>query len=281
MRLRPYRDPCRRGCAEECRWLVEIQQSSGGRDEPVLIATRAQSGRVVSLGRGSPSESRGRGQADLSVGRLLDLPLVPRNGAASLFRPRDRGADERQLYQHQGRSGGAARHRPHLHAGDPVDYPARRLAQFGVFDAKPRAVFCRHLLSAQSPARAAFLSPSLGLHAPALARPARAGAPNCGPLDRGHSRLGIRAGDRGRAARFLARSPSTSRYSGALRRDQRRLRGSTQISPELALGAADGQGRAVCRSLSTAHRLALAGADGRGWHLRPNRRGLSPLRYGC
>ena len=198
---------------------MEVQQSSGGGDESVFTAARAQSGRVVPLGGRSTGAGQGRGQTDLSVGRLFDLLLVPRHGAAGLFRPRDCGADECQLCQHQGRSRGAARHRPHLHAGDPINYPARRLAQFGVFDARPRAVFCRHVLSARAFAWAAFLSPSHGLHALALAGPARAGAPNRGPLDRGHPRLGIRSADGGRAARFSASSAGASCCSDPLRRD--------------------------------------------------------------
>ena len=189
----PWCGNCQRGCAEKRGWVLEVQQSSGGGDESVFIAARTQSGRVVSLGGRGTSASQGRGQANLSVGRLHDLLLVPRNGAAGLFRSRDRGADECQLYQHQGRSRGAARHRPHLHAGDSANYPARWLAQFGFFDARPGAVFRRHVLSARALARAAFLSPSLGLRESALARPARTGAPNRGPLDRGHPRLGIRA----------------------------------------------------------------------------------------
>ena len=56
---------CQRRCAEKCGWLVEVQQSSAGGDEPVLITARAQSGRVVPLGRGSTGAGQGRGQADL------------------------------------------------------------------------------------------------------------------------------------------------------------------------------------------------------------------------
>ena len=38
------------------------------------------------------ARARARGQADLPVGRLLDLLLVPRDGARELLRPRDRRA---------------------------------------------------------------------------------------------------------------------------------------------------------------------------------------------
>ena len=54
-------------------------------------------------------------QADPALDRLRRLPLVPCDGARELRGRADRGGDERPVRQHQGRSRGAARHRPDLH----------------------------------------------------------------------------------------------------------------------------------------------------------------------
>ena len=55
-------------------------------------------------------------------------------------------ADERAVRQRQGRPRGAARRRRRLHGRGAGDDRARRLADDGVHDARPRAVLRRHLL---------------------------------------------------------------------------------------------------------------------------------------
>ena len=56
-------------------------ESSGARAQPVSAAARRQSGRLVSVGDEAFDDGGAPGQADLPVDRLLDLPLVPRDGA--------------------------------------------------------------------------------------------------------------------------------------------------------------------------------------------------------
>ncbi len=66
-------------------------QPPRSRKKSLPAAARAQSGRLVSVGRGGIRESRARKQADFSLGRLFHLPLVPRDGARVV---RKRGSGE-------------------------------------------------------------------------------------------------------------------------------------------------------------------------------------------
>jgi hypothetical protein len=88
-------------------------------------------------------------QADLSLDRLLRLPLVPRDGARELRERSGSRAAERAFRQHQGRSRRAARPRSDLHERGADHDRARRLADVGVPHARPEAVLRRHLLAAR------------------------------------------------------------------------------------------------------------------------------------
>ncbi len=72
-------------------------------EQPLSAAACLQPGAVASLGRGGVRAGAQAGQADLSVDRLLDLPLVPRDGARVLRERRDRRDHEQPFHQHQGR----------------------------------------------------------------------------------------------------------------------------------------------------------------------------------
>ena len=89
-----------------------------------------------------------REQADLPVDRLLDLPLVPRDGARVVREPGDRRRAQPRLRVDQGRSRGAARRRSRLHGVRAGDDRLRRLADERVPHARAEAVLRRHLLSA-------------------------------------------------------------------------------------------------------------------------------------
>src|SRR5262249_37420965 len=58
-----------------------IHQKTHSREVTVSAPARAQSGGLVSLGERSFRESEEGEQANLSLNRVLDLPLVPRHGA--------------------------------------------------------------------------------------------------------------------------------------------------------------------------------------------------------
>ncbi len=94
---------------------AEVYQSPRAGKIALPPAARAQSGRLVSVGRGGFRESAEREQADLPLRRLFHLPLVPRDGARELRERGDRAVAERQFCQHQSRSRRAARHRRRLH----------------------------------------------------------------------------------------------------------------------------------------------------------------------
>ena len=74
----------------------------------------------------------GRGQAHPAVGRLLGLPLVPRDGPRVLRGPGHGGGHEPPVRQHQGRPGGATRRRQRLHGGGAGRQRQRRVADDGV-----------------------------------------------------------------------------------------------------------------------------------------------------
>ena len=94
------------------------------------------------------AKARSGEQADLSVDRLLDLPLVPRDGARVV---RERGGGrgaQRPFRVDQGRSRRTARRRSRLHDLRSGDDRIRRLADERLADAGPEAVLWRHLLPA-------------------------------------------------------------------------------------------------------------------------------------
>ena len=106
----PHRKP-------DCHCPKRARKPPRARDQSVSAAAQAQSGRLVALGPGGARRGQAQQQADPALGRLRRLPLVPRHGARKLRGRRHRRGDERAVRQHQGRSRGAARHRPDLHVG--------------------------------------------------------------------------------------------------------------------------------------------------------------------
>ena len=64
-------------------------------DQPLPAAARPQPGRLVSLGARGVRQGEGREQADLPLGRLQLVLLVPRHGARELHGRRDRQGPQR------------------------------------------------------------------------------------------------------------------------------------------------------------------------------------------
>src|SRR5438067_1586611 len=85
---------------------ADAYQPSGPRDLAVSLAARPQPGGLVSVGPGGLRAGAARGPADLPVGRVLDVLLVPRDGAAVLRGRTDCRRDEPAVRQHQGGPGG-------------------------------------------------------------------------------------------------------------------------------------------------------------------------------
>ena len=133
---------------------------------PYLQQHAANPVRLVSLGRGSARARARQRQAGPAVDRLFGLPLVSRHGARIVRGSGDRGAHERAVREHQGRSRRAARHRQDLPVRAPGAHAARRrLAADDVPHARrPEAFLRRHVFPGQGALRHA------GVHHAAAAR---------------------------------------------------------------------------------------------------------------
>ena len=145
----------------------------GGRDEPLPPPAPVQPRRLVSLGSGGVRAGAARGQAHLPVGRLLGLPLVPRDGARVVRGRRDRRPDERAFVSIKVDREERPGRRLDLHAGRPGDDGPRRLADVRVHDARRRALLRRHVLSARRPPRDAGIPAGARRGRRVLPRPAR------------------------------------------------------------------------------------------------------------
>ena len=124
-------------------------ESSRAGAQSLSPSARRQPGRLVSVGQRRIRPRAPRGQAHLSLDRLLDVPLVPRHGARIVRERRHREAPERRLRVDQGGPRGAARRRPRLHVVRAVDDRVGRLADDRVSDARAEAVLRRDLLPAR------------------------------------------------------------------------------------------------------------------------------------
>ena len=173
-------------------------------DQPLPAPAPRQPGRLVPVGRGGAGPGARGGPADPALGRLLGLPLVPRDGARVLRGPGDRRLHERALRQRQGRPRGAARRRRHLHGGGAGDERPGRLADDRLPRPRRRPLLRRHLLPARRGPRHAELPDGDGSRGRRLRAQAR----------------GDRASGRRRRARGSARSarssPAPSRRGGGL-----------------------------------------------------------------
>ena len=126
-------------------------------DQPLPAPAPRQPGGLVPVGRGGADPGARRGPPDPALGRLLRLPLVPRDGARVLRGPRHRRLHERALRQRQGRPRGAPRRRRPLHGGGAGDDRPRRLADDRLPRPRGRALLRRHLLPARRGPRDAEL----------------------------------------------------------------------------------------------------------------------------
>ena len=180
------------------------------------------------------ARARARGQADLPVDRLLDVPLVPRDGARVVRERGDRRRPQPRLRVDQGRSRGAARRRSRLHDVRAGDDRIGRLADERVADAGAAAVLRRHLLPAarRSGAGRAFATCCSRSRAPG-----GRSAPQVVAVGRRRSPSGSREiaparGDGG--ARAMpgddALAATRAAVQGSVRRAARRLRRRAEVS---------------------------------------------------
>ena len=144
--------------------------------------------------RGARARAQARHANILERGVQL-LPLVPRHGARLVRESPDRRIHERQLCQHKGGQGRAARHRRHIPARLPDGHRPGRLAAERLSHPRPGALPRRHVL------------PLVGLLRPAWLR--QRAAPDGAGVEGGQARRARRGrqdglGPRARAAVPLA-----------------------------------------------------------------------------
>src|SRR3954467_12448497 len=138
----PYWLPCVAGATEQRR----PGEPPRRRELALPPPAPGQPRRLVSVGPGRLRPGARRGQAGAALGRLLGLPLVPRDGPRELRgRPGGRRR-QRRLREHQGRPRGAARRRRRLHGRGASHQRPRRLAHDGVPHPGQPSVLRRHLL---------------------------------------------------------------------------------------------------------------------------------------
>ena len=220
-----------------------------------------------------------RAAADPAQHRLCGMPLVSRDGTRIVRERGDGRTDERELRLHQGGSRRASGHRRDLHAGDPGDDGARRMADDGVPDTGRRAVLRGHVLPARGSTGHAQLSARAGW------RGGRVGE-QAGERDEDH-RLHARpvraehgAHPRhGRARRGAALARDVVART-ALRAAVRRLRWRAEISTHddagLPAAAVGPHGRSAGAGDGDAH-VPIHGAR---WDLRPGGRRLLAVQRG-
>ena len=224
----------------------------------------------------------GRGQAAPAVGRLLVVPLVPRDGARVVRGPRDRGGHERAVRQREGRPRGTARRRRRLHAGRPGDDRARRLAD----DRVPRRpTAARSSAAPTSRTTTARACPGSSGCWTRSTRRGATGATTCSSR-RASSHEAIAGSARRRCApergdavrrdprprgRDRPRRSSTPRFGG-FGRAPKFPQAMTLDLPARAASCADQPTRQTLEMVD-----GVARRDGRGRHLRPGRRRLPPL----
>ncbi len=169
---------------------------------PYLLQHAHNPVRLVPLGRRGIRQGARGGQADLPLGRLLDLPLVSRHGARVVRSLRHRRIFEGTFRQHQGRPRGASRRRPGLHGLRAGDHRPWRLADERLADTRVAPIRRRHLFSAHRHA-----GPPRIHHRPAAHRG------NCGNRTASRSRTG-RAHSWPRFRKRKKKSKAAPRISG-------------------------------------------------------------------
>ena len=249
------------------------REPARGRDQPLPPPARRQPGALAALGREGARRRTRPGPADPALDRLRRLPLVPRDGARVVRGRGDRGADERELREREGRPGGAPRPRRGLHGGGRRDDGPGRLADDRLPHPGRRAVLRRHLLPARGAPRSAELPPGAGGARRSLAG-AAGGGDELGRAARGGGAALEHAAPLDRSAHRRPRARGAAGATAELRAGVRRLGPRAEVPERTGARA-----RAAARRRSGRARAGDEDArrDGRRWDVRPARRWLPPL----
>ncbi len=228
--------------------------------------------------RGGPPPRRARAR----LGRLLDLPLVPRHGARDVLGSGARLASERGVRRDQGRPRGAPGGRcgPH-HRGRRLHGSARLAAQ-RLHDARGPHLPRGHLLAARAARRAPVVPPGARRRRRRLDHPARPGRAGYGAAER-RDPGGLRARIRRVAAPRRRRARPGRRRARLVRgRGAQRVRIRAQVPRRARRAAARhardlGGARARARDVDRRAGAPHARRDGRVRPARPGGGRLLPL----
>ncbi len=228
------------------------------------------------MGRRSVSEGPRREQTDFPVHRLLDVSLVPRDGAR-VVRERRRGVGaQRVVRANQGRPRGAARRGSRVHDVRAGHDRLGRLADERVAHARSQAVLRRDVLSAVIP-----LGPSRLRRHPRRDR-ARVGR-------RSEEAAAVGRGADGTVARHRACDAGQRRADGGcarphrvaiprhVRSGARRIRRRTEVSASLRAAVSPSRARPDGQRRRAQHGARDAARDGERRHARSRGRRVSPL----
>ena len=226
----------------------------------------------------------GRGQADPAVGRVLVVPLVPRDGPRVVRGRRRRRGDEPPVREREGRPRGTTRRRRDLHGGGAGADRARRLADDRVPHPRRPPVLRRHLLPEGRPPGHARVRPAcMDADRRRLARPS---ATTCSSRPSSCTTAigrmvalgaGDGTGDATAHAPTVAMLDQADAAAGASSTRARRVRARAEVP-----AGDDARLPAPRRTCATPIRRRSrprpdARRDGRGRDLRPGRRRLPPL----
>ena len=188
-------------------------------NESVPPPARAQPRRLVSVGPRCARGGEAARPTDLPVDRLRGLSLVSRDGTRVVRERADRPLPERSLRRDQGRSRGAARSRPGVHGGGPVDDRGWRLADVGLPDPGRPAVLRRDLFPGRASPRDARRS---GRSSKASSAPGASSVPRSRRRVAGSSRRWSNRAGSMPARTIRRRRSSTVRQPGSKRPSTRR-----------------------------------------------------------
>jgi len=254
---------------------TDAQPSRPG-EEPVPPPAQRQSGGLVSLGAGGLRPREDREQACLPLYRVLDLPLVPRDGTRILREGERRRRAQPRLRLDQGGPRGASGRGRHLHGGRADDDGERGLAPVALSDPGRKALLRRNLLPSRGPLRAARVRDA--------GRRDRGGVEDAAPRARELGGGPPRApeGGRGRTGRREAGRTRDSRDRGALssravRRGTRRVWRRAEVPARDAPGAPDPLLSANVRAFRPRDGRGDSREDGRRRNVRPGGRRFPPL----
>ena len=228
------------------------------------------------MGAGGVRQGARARPADLSVDRLFDVPLVPRDGARVVREPGDRRHPESRFHLDQSRSRRAARRRSRLHDVRAGDDRIGRLADERVADARSEAVLRRHLFPARRAVGQAGISGDPSRDRPRVAAGAREGAAVGREPHRADQRAAVGVARRRRARRRCAEGRGRA-VRADVRPGARRVRRRAEVSAAERAAVPAARDRAHRRLHAGVHGGEDAAADGARRHARPRRRRLSPL----